>query len=297
LILPLRSKFQIGPKRPIVILSNDNLGDENLNGDTYIWSEINRFEEIYLIKGSALNPNDLERARMGKAKAIIILTKSYESNGSSTQNNLDADAIFMYKTIEANYKNVTIVTELASVGAIAFLVQGKDEQFQKDDYYSSKPFAAGEIFVSHLLDSLMCQAYYSPKIMEVFEQMIMGSANTPETVMKYYRRLNLSKCSLNLIEIPKKCTSMVFQDIYEYCVRFNNMIPIAVYKKHNDESGSESKFEPTKDGKEGMGVRGEEKTQRKSYMWLHPPKLIELSIVDELFVLCEKNEKDTIQDM
>ena len=38
------------------------------------------------------------------------------------QNNLDADAIFMYKTIEANYKNVIIVTELASVSAIAFLV-------------------------------------------------------------------------------------------------------------------------------------------------------------------------------
>ena len=72
------------------------------------------------------------------------------------ENNLDADAIFMYKTIEASYKNVVIVTELSSVGAIQFLVPGKEETFQKDDYYSSKPFAAGEIFVSNLLDSLMC---------------------------------------------------------------------------------------------------------------------------------------------
>lgn len=138
-------------------MSNDNLGDENLNGDTFIWSEINRFEEIYLIRGSALQPADLDKARVGRAKAIIILSKSYEiTGGKMAQNNLDADAIFMYKTIEANYKNVIIVTELASVSAIAFLVQGKEEQVQKDDYYSSKPFAAGEIFVSHLLDSLMC---------------------------------------------------------------------------------------------------------------------------------------------
>lgn len=35
---------------------------------------------------------------------------------------IDADAIFMYKTIEANYKNVVIVTELASMSTIAFLV-------------------------------------------------------------------------------------------------------------------------------------------------------------------------------
>ena len=53
----------------------------------------------------------------------------------------------MYKTIDAHNKNPIIVTELASVGAIAFLVKGKEENFQKDDYYQSKPFAAGEIFV------------------------------------------------------------------------------------------------------------------------------------------------------
>ena len=81
-------------------MSNDSLGDENVNGDTYIWSEINRFEEIYLIRGSALNLVDLERAKVGKAKAVIILSKSYESGGDSmSQNSLDADAIFMYKTI------------------------------------------------------------------------------------------------------------------------------------------------------------------------------------------------------
>tara|TARA_B110000285_G_C14953078_1_gene527803 strand:+ start:79 stop:384 length:306 start_codon:yes stop_codon:yes gene_type:complete len=99
-----------------------------MNADTFIWSEINRFEEIYLIRGSALQPADLEKARVSKARAIIILSKSYESiGGKISQNNLDADAIFMYKTIEADYQNVVIVTELASVSAIAFLVQGKEE--------------------------------------------------------------------------------------------------------------------------------------------------------------------------
>lgn len=298
LILPLRSKFQSGQKRPIVILSNDNLGDENLNGDTFIWSEINRFEEIYLIRGSALQPADLDKARVGRAKAIIILSKSYENTGGKmAQNNLDADAIFMYKTIEANYKNVVIVTELASVGAIAFLVQGKDETIQKDDYYSSKPFAAGEIFVSHLLDSLMCQAYYSPKITEILEQMIMGSANTSECVMKYYRRLSLSKCSLNLIEIPKNCTSMVFSEIFEFCVN-RQQIPIAVYKRHSEDASTVPQLNFNQGAIEnkvdGMGSRGEEKAQKKSYMWLHPPRGIELSIYDELFVLCEKNDKENI---
>lgn len=58
LILPLRLKT-LPQKRPIVILSNGSLGDETISGDTFLWSEINIFEEIYIIKGSALNPGDL----------------------------------------------------------------------------------------------------------------------------------------------------------------------------------------------------------------------------------------------
>jgi len=49
--------------------------------------------------------------------------------------------------------------------------------------------------------------------------MIMGSANTPENIMKDFQRLSLSKCSLNLIEIPKNCQSNTFGDIFEYCVK------------------------------------------------------------------------------
>ena len=46
----------------------------------------------------------------------------------------------------------------------------------------------------------------------------------------------------------------------------------------------------------GMGGKSEEKSQKKSYMWLHPPRNIELSIYDELFVLCEKSEKENVQE-
>lgn len=49
--------------RPIVILSND-IGEVDGKGDTFIWGEINRFEEVYILKGSALNHTDLERARI-----------------------------------------------------------------------------------------------------------------------------------------------------------------------------------------------------------------------------------------
>jgi potassium large conductance calcium-activated channel subfamily M alpha protein 1 len=130
LILPLRSKILGSQRRPIIILSNESMGEEKqlVSGDMYIWDEINKFEEIYTIRGSALNPQDLEKAMVSKAKAVIILAKSYENSTTQGQNLLDADAIFMYKTIEANYKSIVTVTEMASMGNIAFLVNGTDDK-------------------------------------------------------------------------------------------------------------------------------------------------------------------------
>jgi hypothetical protein len=154
---------------------------------------------------------------------------------------LDADAIFMYKTIEANFKNLHIVTELASMTAIAFLDPGNEDRYQKLGYFMSKPFASGEIYVSSLIDSLMCQTYYNPKMSEILEQLILGSANTSEKITKGMQALNLSQSSLQLVDIPKKCRTkndegMIFENIFEICLKSYKMIIIAVYKRDQDVS-------------------------------------------------------------
>lgn len=155
IILPLRPKLLDTSRTAIVILSNDNLGEDNLKGDTLIWKEINRFEEIYIIWGSALNPADLERAALNKAKAIVILSKTPEKNAEAKM--MDADAIFMYKTIKSVCPDIRIVTELAHISTINFLIQNKsaaqtdvwvdlNETMEKHGYSISKPFSSGEIY-------------------------------------------------------------------------------------------------------------------------------------------------------
>lgn len=74
LVLPLRCKSLGSQKRPIVIISNDNI-----DGDTYIWPEINRFTDIFIIRGSALNPAVLENAMAHKAKSIIIIATQLDT--------------------------------------------------------------------------------------------------------------------------------------------------------------------------------------------------------------------------
>lgn len=273
LILPLRSKTLSNPRIPIVILSNDNGREDSIDCETYIWREINRFEEIYIMQGSALNPVDLERARITKAKAVIILSKPIDSNsGVKNQSMMDADVIFMYKTIRNTFSNSIIITELASTSTINFLIQGKDENLEKYGYSVSRLFAAGEIYFSSLLDTLLCQAYYAPKITEILDQLIMGSANTNEKYAKLYKQFNLSQCSLTSVPIPEDIRNLSFENLFEYFVKVHNMIPIGVYKQNTDDPN----FKP--------------------YVWLHPQqkkeedkkKEIKITTNDELFVLSDK---------
>lgn len=182
LILPLRCKNLGRNKRKIVILTNDTV-----NGDTYIWPEINRFQDIYLIRGSALDPAILEKANAHKAHSIIILAKEKDAKIAKGEERMDAGNIFIYRTIMAKYENVNIVTELEAMSTLAFLVQDNDDISQKTNYYASKPFASGEIYVGSLLDSLMSSAYYNQKIMDILDQLIMGSANTPSNIGKIYQ--------------------------------------------------------------------------------------------------------------
>lgn len=94
--------------------------------------------------------------------------------------------------------------------------------------------------------------------------------------------MNLSQCGLNLVDIPKQCKSLLFSNVFEFCVNKHNIIPIAVYKRHIED----------KNIVPGQNETKEDKNNSKPYVWFHPPRNLELTHHDELFVLCDKNPKD-----
>ena len=94
-----------------------------------------------------------------------------------------------------------------------------------------------------------------------------------------------------MVEIPKNLNSQQWGEVFENCVKFHGMIPIGVYKRHQEDASQQD------DKNDDFGpARNDEKNLKKQYVWLHPPKKIELSIFDELFVLSEKNEKETAHE-
>jgi potassium large conductance calcium-activated channel subfamily M alpha protein 1 len=148
LLLPLRAK-SLSVIHPVVILYPEPMPIK-------IWSQICDFPRVHYIQGSPGKPADLNRAGIKNAAAVVILSKVPEAD-SSKNNQVDADSIFVYKTVKHMNKNVRIITELSSVNTISLLSSTTSDFLQKVGYFVSEPFASGEVYISSMLDTLMCQ--------------------------------------------------------------------------------------------------------------------------------------------
>ena len=82
---------------------------------------------------------------------------------SDHENLLDAKTLFKYNIIKKKAPWVKIVTELINQDNIAFLLDDPVlYQFMDDYEFDQTPvFASGEVYLSSLMDSLICQAYYN----------------------------------------------------------------------------------------------------------------------------------------
>jgi len=69
---------------------------------------------------------------------------------------LDAESIFIYKAIKRCKPDLQIMVELVSQQNIDFLMRKDFKRYVKFDYDKTPLFAAGEIYISLIIDTLTC---------------------------------------------------------------------------------------------------------------------------------------------
>ncbi len=95
----------------------------------------------------------------------------------------DAKTIFMYNIIKKKNPNVNVVTELIKEENIGFMLDDPRLYglMRKYKYDKTPIFTSGEIYLSSLMDSLLCQAYYNSELTTVLKQLIIGDAQKPKS--------------------------------------------------------------------------------------------------------------------
>ena len=247
LIKPLRSKnFPKNILPPIVILSKD-LPDKKL------WNTIAYFENIYLIKGDAIEKSDLKRAGIKTAKYVILLapsindisnfTESQRLKHSDNNNNnnssedeeenterknlskdeeflLDSQTILKYNQISKINKDIFCVVELINPKNVLFL---NNRNRRNNDEYTfiqsglsidaTASFAAGEVYYSNIMDNIITQAYYNPSLLSVLKKLIVGE----EMQMNLKSEKNISR----YLDVPSGSLYLID-------------LPLSLFKKDNE---------------------------------------------------------------
>ena len=246
LIKPLRSKHFPKNILPSIVILSKNLPDIKL------WNTIAYFENIYLVKGDAIEKSDLKRAGIKTAKYVILLAPSINeisnftesqrlkhsdnSNNSSNEENpekaerknlskeeeflLDSQTILKYNQISKINKDIFCVVELINPKNVLFL---NNKNRRNNDEYTfiqsglsidaTASFAAGEVYYSNIMDNIITQAYYNPSLLSVLKKLIVGE--------EVQINLNSEKVIGKYTNVPSGCLYLID-------------LPLSLFKKESE---------------------------------------------------------------
>ncbi|KRX03636.1 hypothetical protein PPERSA_04188 [Pseudocohnilembus persalinus] len=304
-LIPLRSKYL--QKYPTIVILNEEPPSEKQ------WKQVCSFPEIYYVKGSALVKNDLKRANIEQAKQIVILTPNVSilrkqgmqklgSNQISDQKNscqdqhqgqaglsyqelskeeedlLDAKTIFKYKAVKSLRPDILIVTELVKPSNFAFLLSTSEDYALMREYgYNNTPlFASGEVYLSSVMDSLCCQAYYNNALITVINLLLLGQDDLGNKESKSSKKNKSRKKIINSnlfnIKVPESFLGQTFRDLFVFLAKNKSIIPIGLYRMPG---ASDNKL---------------------SYAWTNPRPLTILTKFDQVLILSPEKPDEDVND-
>jgi hypothetical protein len=132
-----------------------------------VWQRISMFDAVLVVRGSPLEETNLRRAGIFRAQQVVVLADGARDGTVRTSGMealVDSDAIFAYQCVKRMNPNTQVVVEIVNQSNIGYLVTDMQGSTNPNDYKFSNQFAAGTLFTTSLLDSLVCQVGLSINI-------------------------------------------------------------------------------------------------------------------------------------
>mmetsp|Transcript_3865 Transcript_3865/g.6568 ORF Transcript_3865/g.6568 Transcript_3865/m.6568 type:complete len:244 (+) Transcript_3865:215-946(+) len=130
---------------------------------------------------------------------------------------LDAQSIFIYKAIKKCNPSLQILTEMSFSSNIEFLQQKSGSQISEFQY--STLFAAGEVYISAMIDTLTAQAFYNPNIVTILQQILVGRSDSFHRDFEQHLIVNfgetIAQSNLWQINVPEECVNQTFDNLFK----------------------------------------------------------------------------------
>ncbi|ESO05295.1 hypothetical protein HELRODRAFT_111253 [Helobdella robusta] len=241
-VVPLRSHSR--PMRslhPIVLLLEEEPKPTFLE-------TMSHFPMVYWMIGTIENLDDLIQAGIHKAYCVVVANK--ESSNAGKEDTLsDCNTIVAVQSMFRLFPNANIITELSLAPNMRFMqfraqdnyaldlskLEKKEKEKGSHLYYMFRlPFAAGNVFTSSMLDTLLYQAFVKNYLIKFVRLLIgidqeVGSGHLSSLSLITSFQIRLSESNLNVCtygRLYQKLSSTTFQ------------VPIGIYRTENQDKWS-----------------------------------------------------------
>lgn len=184
---------------------------------------------MFLVNGSPLKQQTLHKANINYADKVVILGHDSTLNSAiSDHEMLDAESIYIYQAVKKVNKDVQILTELVYSSNIEFLLPIYPPN---NDYHLSTLYAAGEVYISAIIDTLTCQSYFNPHIVTILQQILKGASEEDDEQLRDMMRAHpdLTQSNLWQIPVPEICVGQDFEFLFQTLLK-EKLICMALYR-------------------------------------------------------------------
>jgi len=102
-----------------------------------------------------------------------------------------------------------------------------DSEFR---YEFTSLFAAGEVYISSIIDTLTSQAYYNPHIVTILQQILTGGKQSNNVIRTICDLAELKQSNFWQIPVPEDYLNKTFGELFDYLAVDRELIPFGLYR-------------------------------------------------------------------
>ncbi|KAJ2556590.1 hypothetical protein EV175_001907 [Coemansia sp. RSA 1933] len=216
---------------PIVILSPGEVDSERR-------LVLHDFGHVYLVRGTPLSQDDLRRTRIEYAQKAIVLANCNQRNqgtADSGDSTADSAAILANMNIQSVCSSQFFVTsELLDVESIRYL----DHTQLLGEPLLKRTFMGGHIFMPSMIDTALCQCYFSSHILDVLRHLTFSHVpHASPAVAPPTPRSNEASAivafrpgKLSLVHVPQRFQGKRYDTLALTLMKQHCAVPLGLYR-------------------------------------------------------------------
>jgi len=193
--------------QPVVVLHPcSNAGSRD-------WDEVFALPNVFFCPGSAMRIEHLTAAGAGHAETVVILSDETGFFVAHANRSVDAFAIFVANSVE-QYFTCRWVVEMQEEESIRQL---KTASHANDPYAVWPRYAAADVYISTMLDSLVAQCYYNRELLDVL-CCLVGLDDEDDNAV------------LQQVPMPAQFVGQRYTTLFQELALHHSTVPLGLYR-------------------------------------------------------------------